>query len=238
MGFGHTLARGMKAGAVIDLAEAEQAVRQALDLAERYRHRAAEVGRGLAFGRQAGKRAHRPRPSTWRAARVRRRYRPRAHCRQPAFGAPAAVPCCIRCRSAIRSTMPPASAIRAACSGRRFGVDMHAMTADIAVARNLILAIERCHLEVEALVASPYVAGLAVLADDEADLGRRPGRHGRRHHHHGGVLRRPLRSWRWLCGRRPSRDDGYRARINTRIADVRANQDALWQRAGGGFGRA
>src|SRR5262245_2154019 len=35
VGFGHTLARGMKAGAVIDLAEAEQAVRQALDLAER-----------------------------------------------------------------------------------------------------------------------------------------------------------------------------------------------------------
>jgi cell division protein FtsA len=55
--------------------------------------------------------------------------------------------------------------------GRRFGIDMHAMTADIAVVRNLILAIERCHLEVAALVASPYAAGLAVLADDEADLG-------------------------------------------------------------------
>jgi len=35
LGFGHTLARGMKAGGVIDLAEAEQAARQALDLAER-----------------------------------------------------------------------------------------------------------------------------------------------------------------------------------------------------------
>ena len=35
VGFGHTLARGMKAGTVIDLAEAEAAVRQCVDLAER-----------------------------------------------------------------------------------------------------------------------------------------------------------------------------------------------------------
>ena len=34
-----------------------------------------------------------------------------------------------------------------------------------------MLAVERSHLAVEAMVASPYVAGLAVLADDEADLG-------------------------------------------------------------------
>ena len=34
-----------------------------------------------------------------------------------------------------------------------------------------MLAVERCHLDVEAMVASPYVAGLSALADDEADLG-------------------------------------------------------------------
>ncbi len=55
--------------------------------------------------------------------------------------------------------------------GAQFGVDMHIATTDIAAARNLMLAVERCHLDVEAMVASPYVAGLAVLADDEADLG-------------------------------------------------------------------
>ena len=48
---------------------------------------------------------------------------------------------------------------------------MHVATTDVAAARNLMLAVERCHLAVEAMVASPYVAGLAVLADDEADLG-------------------------------------------------------------------
>ncbi len=55
--------------------------------------------------------------------------------------------------------------------GQRFGVDMHMVTADVATVRNLMLAVERSHLAVEAMVASPYVAGLAVLADDEADLG-------------------------------------------------------------------
>jgi cell division protein FtsA len=55
--------------------------------------------------------------------------------------------------------------------GHRFGVDMHMVTADVATVRNLMLTVERSHLTIEAMVASPYMAGLAVLADDEADLG-------------------------------------------------------------------
>jgi cell division protein FtsA len=55
--------------------------------------------------------------------------------------------------------------------GRRFGVDMHMVTTDGATARNLMLTVERSHLDVEAMVAAPYVAGLSALADDEADLG-------------------------------------------------------------------
>ncbi len=48
---------------------------------------------------------------------------------------------------------------------------MQVVTADATVARNLMLVVERCHLNVEAMAASPYVAGLSVLTDDEADLG-------------------------------------------------------------------
>ena len=54
---------------------------------------------------------------------------------------------------------------------REFGVDMHVVTADVAAARNLMLVVERCHLEVETMVAAPYVAGLSAIADDEADIG-------------------------------------------------------------------
>src|SRR6516165_12514818 len=55
--------------------------------------------------------------------------------------------------------------------GNRFGVDMHMVTSDVAIVRNLILVVERSHLSVEAMVASPYASGLSVLADDEGDLG-------------------------------------------------------------------
>ena len=34
-----------------------------------------------------------------------------------------------------------------------------------------MLVIERCHLRVEAMVATPYAAGLSTLVDDEAELG-------------------------------------------------------------------
>jgi len=54
---------------------------------------------------------------------------------------------------------------------QRFGVDMHLVSADLAACRNLMLMIERCHLDIEAMVASPYVAALSTLADDEPDIG-------------------------------------------------------------------
>jgi cell division protein FtsA len=55
--------------------------------------------------------------------------------------------------------------------GETLGVDMHVVTADEAPLRNLELAINRCHLEVETVVATPYASGLAALVDDEAELG-------------------------------------------------------------------
>ena len=123
-----------------------------------------------------------------------------------------AAPCCIRCRSAMRSTMRAASAIRAACSAQRFGVDMHVATTDVAAARNLMLAVERCHLAVEAMVASPYVAGLSVLADDEADLGAAVIDIGAGTTTIAVFCRRPLRPCRRLRARRPPRHHGHRAR--------------------------
>ena len=55
--------------------------------------------------------------------------------------------------------------------GETLGVDMHVVTADEAPLRNLELAINRCHLEVETVVATPYASALAALVDDEAELG-------------------------------------------------------------------
>ena len=55
--------------------------------------------------------------------------------------------------------------------GQRLGVDMHVVTGDAQPLRNLELCVNRCHLSVEALVATPYASGLAALVDDEAEMG-------------------------------------------------------------------
>ncbi len=55
--------------------------------------------------------------------------------------------------------------------GERLGVNMHIVTAAVASVRNHTTALGRSHLAAEALVVSPYAAGLACLIEDETDLG-------------------------------------------------------------------
>jgi cell division protein FtsA len=55
--------------------------------------------------------------------------------------------------------------------GERLGVNMNVVAARAAGVRNHSAAIGRSHLEVEALVVSPYAAGLACLVEDEIGLG-------------------------------------------------------------------
>lgn len=55
--------------------------------------------------------------------------------------------------------------------GEMLGVDVAVISAETLAMRNIELALNRCHLEVEALMATPYASGLSTLVDDEADLG-------------------------------------------------------------------
>jgi cell division protein FtsA len=170
IGFSHTGARGMKAGNVIDLAEAEEAVRHAVDLAERSAHRQIEsvivsIGAGRLTSElfAASVDVSRATVSDSDIARVMAASSRRS----------------VRQGRVVLHSMPIGFALDDARGirdprgmlARRFGVDMHVVTSDIAPARNLMLAVERCHLSVEAMVAAPYVAGLSALADDEGDLG-------------------------------------------------------------------
>ena len=137
----------------------------------------------------------------------------------------------MRCRSAIRSTPTAASPIRAAWSAQRLGVDMHVVTADAPPLRNLELCINRCHLSIEALVASPYASGLSVLVDDEAELGCACIDFG------GGTTTiavfiagrvRPCRRHR---RRRPAHHHRHRPRPVDADRGRRAAEDDVWQRA-------
>ena len=55
--------------------------------------------------------------------------------------------------------------------GGKLGVDMHVVTAENPPLRNLELCINRAHLSVEAMVATPYASGLAALVEDETEMG-------------------------------------------------------------------
>jgi cell division protein FtsA len=170
VGFGHTGARGMKAGTVVDLAEAEEAVRHAVDLAERMAQvqiesvlvstSAGRIGSELlaASFDISGSGVSDNDIGRVLAAGSRRSVR---QGRVVLHSLP------------IGYTLDDARGIRdpRGMLGHRFGVDMHVATVDTAAARNLMLVVESCHLGVEAMVAGPYVAGLSALADDEADLG-------------------------------------------------------------------
>jgi len=170
IGFGHTVARGMKAGGVVNLAKAEDAIRQAVDAAERMASVEIEsVVMSISAGRLA---------SELFAADidvVGAAVSDGDIARVLAAGSRHS----LRDGRAVLHSLPVGYSIDGiggirdprGMLGARFGVDMHVATTDIAAARNLMLAVECCHLDIEAMVACPYVAGLAVLADDEADLG-------------------------------------------------------------------
>ena len=54
---------------------------------------------------------------------------------------------------------------------RQLGIDLLAVSVNALVARDLMLALESCHMNTRQLVASPYAAGLSVLTDNELELG-------------------------------------------------------------------
>ncbi len=170
LGIGHQRARGIKAGAVVDMEAAEQAIRHAVDAAERMADCRVE---GLIVSVSAGRLSS-------------EHYRANV----PVAGRPvsdsdiqrvlrASSEHSVRADRSVLHSMPMSFALDAAPGildprgmvGEELGLDMHVVAADSAPVRNLVLCIERCHLSVKTVVAAPYAAGLAALADDEAEIG-------------------------------------------------------------------
>ncbi|GGD42573.1 cell division protein FtsA [Sinisalibacter lacisalsi] len=55
--------------------------------------------------------------------------------------------------------------------GNRLSVDMHVLTVDANVARNVLHCINRCDLELAGIASSAYAAGISALVEDEQELG-------------------------------------------------------------------
>ncbi len=170
LGIGHQRSRGLKGGAVVDMDALEEAIRLAVDAAERMAGVEVESvivnatgGRlgsqlfdaKIAIGGRAVGHSDVHRVLEACTARGGRDGRAVLHSLPIGFSL-----------GEMRRIEDPKGMI-----GDELGAEMHVLSCDAAAARNLMLAVERCHLRVDAMVATPYAAGLSTLADDEAELG-------------------------------------------------------------------
>ncbi len=170
LGIGHQRSRGLKAGAVVDMEEAEQSIRLAVDAAERMAGVQVErVIVNLSGGRLG---------SHLYQARISVGGRPVSeHDIQRVLEA-TSNNMTQRGRAVLHAiptsfTLDGTPGIRhpKGMIGDELGADMHIASCDTAAARNLMLVVERCHLSIEAMVATPYAAALSVLTEDEMKMG-------------------------------------------------------------------
>lgn len=170
LGQGTTRSRGVKSGAVVDLDAAERSIRIAVDRAERM---AGVTVDSLIVNASCGRLAS----ESFSAAVALDGH---AVCeadiqRVLAAGGGQSV----RDGRLILHSLPTAYMIDegrgitdpTGMLGSRLGVEMHIVTADAAPLSNLELAVNRCHLEVETMVATAYASALAAVTTDEAQLG-------------------------------------------------------------------
>jgi cell division protein FtsA len=170
IGIGHQKSRGVKSGVVVDLDKAEQSVRLAVDAAERM---AGLTVDSLIINVAAG----RLKSETFAASINLGGHEVESGDikRVLAVGAKQA----LKAEREVVHSLPTLFSLDGergirdprGMVGGQLGVDMHVLTGDLAPLRNLELCVNRAHLSVERMVATPYASGLAALVDDELEMG-------------------------------------------------------------------
>ncbi len=170
IGIGHQKSQGVKGGVIVDLDKAEQAIRLAVDAAERMagltveslvcnvsagRLKSSIVQASINLGGHEVESSDIKRVLAAGSRQALQSERDIVHSLAVGFSL-----------DGERGIRDPRGMI-----GDALGVDMHVLTGDVAPLRNLELCINRAHLSVERRVATPYASALAALVDDEAEMG-------------------------------------------------------------------
>lgn len=171
IGIGHTKSHGVKSGLINDLDAAEQSVRHAVDAAERMAGLTVDsmivnvsAGRLSSHVSSASIELDENRPiSKSDIAKVLKAGVARASNVDRTVLHMLPVDHVL---DGERGIVDPRGMV-----GRELTLNMHVLTADAAPLRNVEMCVNRAHLSVEAMVATPYASGLAALVDDELDLG-------------------------------------------------------------------
>ncbi len=170
VGIGHQRSAGVKSGVVVDLGRAEQVIRLAVDSAERMAGLTVEsMIVNISAGRLASETfsasinlgGHEAKSSDVNRVLAEGTRRAMHSERQVVHALP--VGYSLDGEHGIRD---PRGMI-----GEILGVDMHVLSGDAAPLRNLELCINRAHLSVDTMVATPYASGLAALVGDETEMG-------------------------------------------------------------------
>jgi cell division protein FtsA len=170
VGVGHHRSRGMRSGQIVNLDEAEASVRAAVDAAEQMSNtRIDRVFLNMSCGTPQSTRVdvelavsgHQIRDTDVRrvldhgSAQYDVNDRELIHCIPTGYSIDGG-----------NGILDPRGMY-----GDKLGVNIHLVTAAVGPARNLNNVIDRCDLDIEDRVVSPYASGLACLVDDEKDLG-------------------------------------------------------------------
>jgi len=169
-GVGHHRSKGLRSGQVVNLDEAEASVRAALDAAEQMSNtRIDRVFLNMSCGTPQSTRVdvelavsgHQIRDTDVRrvldhgSAQYDGNDRELIHCIPTGYSIDGGA-----------GILDPRGMY-----GDKLGVNIHLVTAAVGPSRNLTTVIDRCDLDIEDRVVSPYASGLACLVDDEKDLG-------------------------------------------------------------------
>ena len=170
LGIGHQISSGIRCGTIVDMERAEEAIRAAVESAERMADVTVEdVVLAFATGGLQSQRlscdvaiaGHDVSDQDLKRVLQRGHQRPNAPDREVVHAIP------------VSYSIDGSPGIRdpRGMYGERLGVMMHVVTAASAPLRNLLICVERCHLRVLELAVAPYASGLSALVEDEMDLG-------------------------------------------------------------------
>jgi cell division protein FtsA len=170
LGVGHQLSRGVRSGSIINVDEAERAIRLAVDAAERMAQRSindiyVNVSGGRPQSRLYSGTAAVP------TGQVDQRDLDRVLDDALAQVDPGRRS--ILHLSPLQYHLDDAKGIKdpSGMYGENLSLDLGVVTVEQAHLKNLGLAVERAHLSVAGFVIAPYASARAVLADDEKALG-------------------------------------------------------------------
>ena len=170
LGASYQLAEGLKAGEIVDVEAVEASVLAVVHEAEQ---QAGETLRDVVVGVTAG------RPSSRRTV-VEQEIGGRAVTANDLLRALSAAEDRIRedgveCLHAlpVEVTLDGGQPLKdpRGMIGRKLAVEAHVVQTSSVPLHNLVAAVERCHLEVQGVVANAYAAGLAALSEEEMALG-------------------------------------------------------------------